>query len=48
LPDNELTAQMSGEVRADNTRDLLVHLLQQRPDRFLKPVRSSQRSRLIR
>src|SRR5262249_37305678 len=24
LPDNELTAQMSGEVRADNTRRLLV------------------------
>ena len=28
LPDNEITAQMSGEVRADNTRDLLVLLLQ--------------------
>ena len=26
-PDNELTAQMTGEVRASNTRDLLVHLL---------------------
>ena len=28
LPDNELTAQMSGQVRADNTRELLVRLLQ--------------------
>jgi tetratricopeptide (TPR) repeat protein len=28
LPDNEITAQMTGEVRADNTRDLLVLLLQ--------------------
>jgi tetratricopeptide (TPR) repeat protein len=28
LPDNELTAQLVGEVRADNTRDLLVQLLQ--------------------
>ncbi len=28
-PDNELTAQMSGEVRADNTRELLLTLLQQ-------------------
>lgn len=28
LPDNEITAQMSGEVRADNTQDLLVMLLQ--------------------
>ncbi len=28
LPDNDLTAQMSGEVRADNTRQLLVQLLQ--------------------
>ncbi len=28
LPDNDLTAQMSGEVRADNTRELLVRLLQ--------------------
>lgn len=28
LPDNEITAQMSGEVRADNTRELLVMLLQ--------------------
>ena len=28
LPDNELTAQMSGEVRADNTRQVLVHILQ--------------------
>jgi class 3 adenylate cyclase len=27
LPDNELTAQMSGEVRADNTLDLLVRIL---------------------
>jgi class 3 adenylate cyclase/tetratricopeptide (TPR) repeat protein len=29
LPDNELTAQLTGEVRADNTRELLVQLLQQ-------------------
>ncbi len=28
-PDNELTAQMTGEVRADNTRELLLALLQQ-------------------
>ncbi len=28
LPDNELTAQLTGEVRADNTRELLVQLLQ--------------------
>jgi class 3 adenylate cyclase/tetratricopeptide (TPR) repeat protein len=28
LPDSELTAAMSGEVRAHNTQDLLVHLLQ--------------------
>ncbi len=28
LPDTELTAQMTGEVRADNTQDLLVRLLQ--------------------
>jgi predicted ATPase len=27
LPDNELTAQMSGEVRGDNTQDLLTALL---------------------
>lgn len=27
LPDDELTAQMSGEVRADNTRDLLIALI---------------------
>jgi class 3 adenylate cyclase/tetratricopeptide (TPR) repeat protein len=35
LPDNELTAQLTGEVRADNTRQLLVRLLQAaatRPD----------------
>ncbi len=30
LPDNDLTAQMSGDVRANNTHDLLVSLLQQR------------------
>jgi predicted ATPase len=30
LPDNELTAQLTGEVRADNTRALLVQLLQSR------------------
>jgi class 3 adenylate cyclase/tetratricopeptide (TPR) repeat protein len=28
LPDTELTVQLTGEVRADNTRQLLVHLLQ--------------------
>ncbi|MEW5957938.1 MAG: AAA family ATPase [Chloroflexota bacterium] len=28
-PENELTAQLSGKVRADNTHELLVHLLQQ-------------------
>ena len=28
LPDNDLTAQMSGDARADNTRELLVRLLQ--------------------
>jgi hypothetical protein len=28
LPNNELTAQLTGEVRADNTRQLLVQLLQ--------------------
>ncbi len=28
FPDNELTAQMSGQVRADNTIDLLLRLLQ--------------------
>lgn len=27
LPDNEVTSQLAGEVRADNTRDLLVSLL---------------------
>ena len=29
LPDNDATAQLSGEVRADNTRDVLVRLLRQ-------------------
>jgi class 3 adenylate cyclase/tetratricopeptide (TPR) repeat protein len=28
LPENEITAQMSGQVWADNTHDLLLHLLQ--------------------
>jgi class 3 adenylate cyclase/tetratricopeptide (TPR) repeat protein len=28
LPDNQLTAQLTGEVRADNTQELLVRLLQ--------------------
>jgi class 3 adenylate cyclase/tetratricopeptide (TPR) repeat protein len=28
IPDNELTAQMTGEVRADNTRGLLISILQ--------------------
>jgi class 3 adenylate cyclase/tetratricopeptide (TPR) repeat protein len=27
MPDNELTALMTGQVRADNTRDLILHLL---------------------
>ncbi|MBM2848389.1 MAG: putative adenylate/guanylate cyclase [Anaerolineales bacterium] len=27
LPDNDLTALMTGQVRADNTRDLILHLL---------------------
>lgn len=27
LPENDLTTQMNGEVRADNTHDLLLHLL---------------------
>ncbi|MEB3336857.1 MAG: adenylate/guanylate cyclase domain-containing protein [Leptolyngbyaceae bacterium] len=29
LPDNEITVQMTGQVRAENIQDLLVHLLQQ-------------------
>jgi predicted ATPase/class 3 adenylate cyclase len=29
LPDNELTGQMSGQVRADHTRDLLLRLLRE-------------------
>jgi class 3 adenylate cyclase/tetratricopeptide (TPR) repeat protein len=28
LPDNEITAQMSGQVRADNTHDLLLRILE--------------------
>jgi class 3 adenylate cyclase/tetratricopeptide (TPR) repeat protein len=28
LPDNQLTSQLTGEVRADNTRELLIQLLQ--------------------
>ncbi|HKZ84965.1 MAG TPA: AAA family ATPase [Anaerolineae bacterium] len=28
IPDSDLTAQMAGQVRADNTRDLLLRLLQ--------------------
>jgi class 3 adenylate cyclase/tetratricopeptide (TPR) repeat protein len=28
LPESEFTAQMTGQVRADNTHDLLLHLLQ--------------------
>lgn len=28
IPENELTAQMSGQVRADNTRDLVLRLIQ--------------------
>jgi class 3 adenylate cyclase len=28
IPDNEITAQITGRVRADNTRDLLVRLLE--------------------
>src|SRR5262245_52773322 len=41
LPDNELTAQLSGEVRADNTRKLLVRFLQAAaaaPDRSISPL----------
>jgi len=29
FPESEVTAQMTGQVRADNTRDLLLHLLQE-------------------
>lgn len=38
IPDNELTAEMSGDVRADNTRRLLVALLQ---DELVRESRSS-------
>lgn len=31
-PENELTGQMTGKVRADNTHELLLHLLQQAVD----------------
>jgi len=33
IPDNDLTAAMSGEVRAHNTQDLLVHLLEKAASR---------------
>ena len=41
LPDNELTAQLTGEVRADNTRDLLVRFFQAAaaaPDGSISPL----------
>jgi len=41
LPDNELTAQLTGEVRADNTRKLLVRFLQAAaaaPDGSISPL----------
>lgn len=41
LPDNELTAQLTGEVRADNTRELLVRFLQAAaaaPDGSISPL----------
>jgi tetratricopeptide (TPR) repeat protein len=36
MPDNELTGQMTGQARADNTRDLLIKLLQDSVDRSAK------------
>jgi predicted ATPase/class 3 adenylate cyclase len=38
LPDNELTSQMSGQTRADNTRDLLIRLLQDSVNRSPKLI----------
>ena len=38
LPDNELTAQMTGQTRADNTRDLLIRLLQDSVNRSPKLI----------
>jgi predicted ATPase len=40
LPDNEVTAQMTGQVRAENTRELLVRILQSftKPSLNEKPV----------
>src|SRR5207248_2427349 len=41
LPDNELTAQLTGEVRADNTGDLLVRFFQAAaaaPDGSISPL----------
>lgn len=38
LPDNDLTAQMSGQVRADNTRQLLVQFLRESARRSPKLV----------
>jgi len=41
LPDNELTAQLTGEVRADNTRELLVRFFQAAaaaPDGSISPL----------
>ncbi len=38
LPDNELTAQMTRQTRADNTRDLLIRLLQDSVDRSPKLI----------
>lgn len=34
IPDNEMTAEMTGEVRADNTNELLVKLLQKQAARM--------------
>jgi class 3 adenylate cyclase/tetratricopeptide (TPR) repeat protein len=33
LPENEVTAAMTGQVRAENTRDLVVHLMERRSAR---------------
>lgn len=38
LDDNDITAQMTGQVRADNTRDFLLHLLQTSANRSPKLV----------
>ena len=38
LPDNDLTGQMTGQTRADNTRDLLIRLLQDSVNRSPKLI----------